>query len=159
VNIKRRIAAIAGSCAVLVGLSAGVAQAAGGASFGIPFAYQNVRGVSVLPVTFTAGDCRQTGLNQTPNLPASLVEMQAPQDGQTWVKWRATLYTVSSHSGDVWHAKFVFRNSGGGTVLTVTMDGDQMWPGTRYFTNVWKQVNLTQAQWDSIAFSDWYGDC
>jgi hypothetical protein len=157
--MKRLIIAVAGAFFLMAGLLSGAAQAAGGSSLGIPFSYQGVKGVSVLPVTFTAGDCRQTGLNQTPNLAASLVQVEPPVNGSATVRWRGTLYTIASRSGDVWHARFVFRNGFGENVLTVRLDFGEMWPGTVYHSDSVTQVALSQAQWDSITFSDWFGDC
>ncbi|MCK2218658.1 hypothetical protein MF672_033405 [Actinomadura sp. ATCC 31491] len=157
--MRRLILTVAGAFLLVAALLPAAAQAAGGSSTGIPFSYQGVKGVSVLPVTFTAGDCRQTGLNQTPNLAASLVQVEPPVNGRATVRWKGTLYTVSSRSGDVWHARFVFRDAFGQDVLTVRFDFGQMWPGTIYHSNSVAQVDLSQAQWDSITFSDWFGDC
>jgi hypothetical protein len=158
-NIKRKIVAIAGACVMSVGLLSGVAQAATGHSLGVPFTYQGVRGLSVLPVTFTAGDCRQTGLNQTPNLPASAIQVSPPEFDQAMVEWRPTLYTVSSHFGDTWHGRFIFRDGAGGTVLNVTMDGPTMFSKNIYTERNHVRVFLNEAQWNSIVFVDWIGDC
>ncbi|MCK2218659.1 hypothetical protein MF672_033410 [Actinomadura sp. ATCC 31491] len=158
-RVRRLIAAVAAAFALSAGLFPAAAMAASGRSLGVPFTYQGVRGLSVLPVTFTAGDCRQTGLNQTPNLAASAIQVSPPQFDQSDVEWRPDLYTVSTFFGDVWHASFDFRDSAGNTVFSVAFDGPSMRKGSFYNDVRRTRIFLTQAQFDGIAFVDWHGDC
>jgi hypothetical protein len=159
VRVKRLTVAVAGAFALLVGLFPAAAQAASGRSLGVPFTYQGVQGLSVLPVTFTAGDCRQTGLNQTPGLPASAIQVSPPQFDQSTVEWRPDLYTVATFFGDIWHASFDFRDNAGSTVFSASFDGPPMRKGSFYSDKGRTRIFLTQAQFDRIAFVDWHGDC
>ncbi|MEU4224091.1 hypothetical protein AB0F17_07335 [Nonomuraea sp. NPDC026600] len=147
-----------GACVAVVALLPGVAQAASGSSLGVGFTGRGVRGISVLPRTFTAGDCRQIGQNQHEFFAAE-INLEPPQSGQSRAFWQGNLYTVSTVFTDTWHGKWLYRNASGGTVATVTMDGPEMLEGIILFIRQETHVALTQEQWDSIAFVDWYGDC
>jgi hypothetical protein len=143
----------------IVGLG-GPAQATTGAEILVPISF-SVSGAHVLPRTFTAGDCRQVGQNQAGSLLPSYLTIKKSatiQDLYT-ITWNATLYTVSTSVGDIWHQKFVFRNSAG-PVATVGFDGPQMFEeGSIHYSQASKDLPLTADQANSITFVDWIGDC
>ncbi|WP_214412031.1 hypothetical protein [Sphaerisporangium fuscum] len=162
---KGKLAALAGAFVALGVVLPGAAQAATGNNLNVPFADQ----YSHLPRTIVAGDCRETGLNQEPDLAHSYIRLLPPNaTGNSEYIWKSTVYTVKSTTGDVWHATFVFKTAAGTPVLTVKADGPRMAPGWvrkklglpfYYDETRGGTVNITQAQYNSIALVDWSGDC
>jgi hypothetical protein len=143
----------------VVGLG-GPAQAATGAEILVPIKF-NVPGAHVLPETFKAGDCRQVGQNEAGSqLPSYLtVEKSATIENLYTITWNATLYTVSTNFGDLWHQKFVFRNADG-PIAAITFDGPVMTTsGRRYYYQESKNLPLSADQANNITFVDWVGDC
>jgi hypothetical protein len=162
---KRGLTAVAGACIAVGVFMPGMAQAATGSYLNVPFSDQ----YSHLPQTIVAGDCRETGQNQEPDLAHATIRLLPPNSAGTtdWV-WSSTLYTVHSNSYDVWHAKFVFKNAAGNPVLTVKSDGPKRvvgWVRKKlgqpfyYSPTTPGSVQLTAAQYNSITSVDWYGDC
>jgi hypothetical protein len=134
------------------------AQAATGAEILVPITF--TPGAYVLPQTFTAGDCRQIGANQQGSqVPSYLtIEKSTTISDLYTVTWHASLYTVSTISGDVWHPKFVFR-SYDGPIRTITPEGSPSMGSGIYHFSTSVDVPLTEAQANSIRFVDWIGDC
>jgi len=124
----------------------------------VPFTHPlSWEGWSNLPTTIAAGDCRLEGQNQTPNAQVRLTERG---DGLGYdVTWSAVLYTVNSLFGDVWHATFVFRDLNESEVFRVHLDGPEMHKNEIHTVVLQTTAAITQAQFDSIAFVDWIGDC
>ncbi len=170
---KRRLSVLVGGIllAVVATLAPGApAQAAGGSSLGVPFVYQpqQIDGLSVLPRTFTAGDCRLEGLNQTDDFRADIevaggAEFYDANDVlriQLRLTWHATVYTISTWFGDIWHATFVFRDVNGTELFRTTFDATMLQSGTIYhysFDNNYVEPTALQAA--TIATVDWLGDC
>jgi hypothetical protein len=161
-KFRRSASALIGGGALaltsIVGLGS-PAQAASGAEILVPISFSDSGG-HVLPRTFTAGDCRQVGQNQAGSqLPSYVtVERSATTQDLYTITWNAALYTVSTHTGDYWHQKFVFRNSAG-PVAAISFDGPVMVTGRMYYPQVSKGLPLTADQANSITFVDWIGDC
>lgn len=88
------------------------AHAAIGYSHNVAFTWTDSNnGISVLPVTFTAGDCRLEGTNQTDDPLWSSIQLVADaQPGQYEVIWNAAAYTVSTHFADEWHGTWYFES-------------------------------------------------
>jgi hypothetical protein len=135
------------------------AEAATGALILDPIDF-NVSTAHVLPQTIKAGDCRQVGENQASSLlPSYLtIEKSATIQNLYTITWNATLYTVSTNFGDVWHAKFVFRNNAG-PLFTLHFDSPSMGPHRMYYFQQSQEMPLTADQANGIRFVDWVGDC
>jgi hypothetical protein len=144
------------------------AQAATGSESGTPWTWfgNGVSGVSYLPTTFTAGDCREVGMNQSPGLKPTSVRLTQTDNGVAnyyHFQWDFTLYTVSTpffpFSADVWHGTWIFRTASGAEVLRVTMDGPQMQQGFMFDDTYDRYLFITPQEIMSIATVNWSGDC
>lgn len=145
----------------------GPAQAAVNTEPNVPFTIDasGSAGVGVLPVTLTAGDCREVGKNQTPDLSASSIALT--HDTRTGfgnnifdVIWRYDLYTVSTWGDDVWHGWFTFKTSPSDPGFQVHFDGPPMGTGPGTSTGTLTTfVALTTDQASTIHYVDFGGDC
>jgi hypothetical protein len=159
---RRSVPALVGGGILALTSIAGLgrpAQAATGAEILVPISF-NASGAHVLPRTITAGDCRQVGENQAASLlPSYLtIEKSATIQNLYTITWNATLYTVSTISGDVWHAKFVFR-SAAGPIITIRFDSPSMGTHGPIYYQASQDIPLTADQANNITFVDWIGDC
>jgi hypothetical protein len=149
----------------------GRAQAATGSEDNVPFTFGSspvayppgtpVVGSSVLPVTFTAGDCRQMGANQDISTSVTLL---APQDNNSTIytfDWHTTEYTVHSFTSDLWHGSWAAKDSAGNTLFTIAIDGQPL-PGSgqHVIFSKSKAIQLDPfTQVFPIATIKWMGDC
>jgi hypothetical protein len=161
-NYRRGVLALVGGGTLALTSIAGLgrpAQAATGAEILVPISF-TTSGAHVLPRTITAGDCRQVGENQASSLlPSYLtIEKSATIANLYTITWNATLYTVSTISGDVWHAKFVFR-SAAGPIITVRFDSPSMGTHGPIYYQASQDIPLTADEANNIRFVDWVGDC
>jgi hypothetical protein len=136
------------------------AHAATGEEAGVPMTF-TVPGTSVLPVTFTAGDCRQVGHNQAPGLTPSSLSVQKSSQIQNLysITWNATLYTIHTWDQDKWHATFIFRDAAGNSIFSLKMDGPGMAQGYMYPYSASVNVSVAESQANTITKVDWLGDC
>ncbi len=141
----------------VVGLG-GPAQAATGGLILDPITF--TPGTHVLPQTVVAGDCRMIGQNQAPaQIPSDLTIANGSVPNLYTVTWHATLYTVDTTYGDVWHAKFVFRDAAG-PIFTVSFDAPPLYKqGQIYHSTQSVDVPLSPDQVSRVRFVDWIGDC
>jgi hypothetical protein len=134
------------------------AWAALGEEANVPFSM--TPGKYVLPVTLTAGDCREVGNNQTPTyVPSDLTVQPSGTPGLYSITWNATLYTVHTYYHDQWHATFVVRTSTGEEAFELHMDGPNMGNNHTYQYSATQTVTVSADQAASINRVDWIGDC
>jgi hypothetical protein len=135
------------------------AQATTGAEILVPITFS---GSHVLPWSFKAGDCHQVGQNEAPSqLPSTItIEKSTAFPNLYTITWNGTLYTDRTFSGDVWHQKFVFRNSDG-PIAAINFDKAPIMAitGHIYYYQESKDLPLTPDKANSITFVDWIGDC
>ncbi|GAA3845408.1 hypothetical protein GCM10022226_80780 [Sphaerisporangium flaviroseum] len=143
------------------------AQAATGSELGTPVAQTDTsRGLppgitSALPVTFTAGDCRQFGNGTTDSLNSSVRLDRPDANGNSRVTWVAHTATRKTSNADIWHANFVFKTAFGTRILTTgTFDSVPMTAiNFPYATVRSAPVRVDPALFFAITQVDWFGDC
>jgi hypothetical protein len=111
-SVRRVVSVLVSAALAIVGSAvvSSPANAAVGYSHNVPFTWTDANnGISVLPVTFTAGDCRLEGTNQTDNPLSSSIQLVADaQPGQYDIIWNATAYTIDRN--DVWRGDWYFED-------------------------------------------------
>jgi hypothetical protein len=124
--------------------------------------YAFTGGWSVLPVSMTAGDCHQLGLDQQFT---SYVGLTAPNaSGTSWFFWHTWEYTDGSFAGDIWHGKWVFETASGMPVVTVTHDGPKLGAPDGGRSEIMGQyistrISVDPALYGQITSVQWFGSC
>ena len=163
-SVKRVVSVLLSAALAIVGSAVvgSPAHAAVGYSHNVAFTWTDANnGISVLPVTFTAGDCRLEGTNQTGDPLWSSIQVVADaQPGQFDIVWNASAYTTSTTFADFWHGDWYFESDS--AILFPAVHFDSI-PMVHEF-EVYRFRLRQTVTWDpnvarTITNVTWRGDC
>ena len=160
-KLRRKIAGVAALVVACVGLWPAAAHAERSRRVDVAVVHSGLQAVSNLSATFHAGSCTEYAVDPISGGRSSVTLTLLNPYGDVTVDWHGYVSTSITATADVWHAWFLFKNSDGVVVATVSgFDGPNMIPsGLTYSFHRIKSIHLNEFTFFDIKKVDWWGDC